>query len=63
MEKKTFFQNGKKRERLTGKITRTTQQPPLLPEEVTHVAPMDILGTSGMGKARVRTPVVFIPVA
>ena len=31
--------------------TRTTQQLPLLPEEVKHLAPTDILGTSGTGKA------------
>ena len=31
--------------------TRTTQQPPLLPEEVKHIAPMDVLGTSGTVKA------------
>ena len=31
--------------------TRTTQQPPLLLEEVKHIAPTEILGTSGTGKA------------
>ena len=50
MKKKPFFSE-KKQRRLPRKNTRTTQQPPLLPEEVKHVAPMDILGTSGMGKA------------
>ena len=44
MEKKAFF---RKKEI----ITRATRQPPLLPEEVKHVGPTDILGTSGMGKA------------
>ena len=33
------------------KNTRTTQQPPLLPEEVKHMAPADVLGTCGTGKA------------
>ena len=31
--------------------TRTTQQPPFLPEEAKHIAPTDMLGTSGTGKA------------
>ena len=46
-EKKTHFSKKKKRRG----NTRTTQQPPLLPEEVKHIAPTDILGTSGTGKA------------
>ena len=46
---KTFFQKKKK----VGN-TRTTQRPPLLPEEVKHIAPTDILGTSGTGKAMER---------
>ena len=33
------------------KNTRTTQQLLLLPEEVKHIAPIDMLGTSGTGKA------------
>ena len=45
--KKTHFSKKKKRRG----NTRTTQQPPLLPEEVKHIAPTDILGTSGTGKA------------
>ena len=47
-EKKTHFSKKKKKRRGN---TRTTQQPPLLPEEVKHIAPTDILGTSGTGKA------------
>ena len=45
-KKNPFFQKKKRRGN-----TRTTQQPPLLPEEVKHIAPTDILGTSGRGKA------------
>ena len=45
-EKNPFFQKKKRRGN-----TRTTQQPPLLPEEVKHIAPTHILGTSGTGKA------------
>ena len=48
MGKKTPFFTKKKKRRGN---TRTTQQPPLLPEEVKHIAPTDILGTSGTGKA------------
>ena len=48
MGKKPFFP--KKRKKRRGN-TRTTQQLPLLPEEVKHIAPTDILGTPGMGKA------------
>ena len=47
MGKKNPFSQKKKRRG----NTRTTQQPPLLPEEVKHIAPTDILGTSGTGKA------------
>ena len=45
-KKKPFFQK-----KGGGGNTRTTQQPPLLPEEVKHIAPKDILGTSGTRKA------------
>ena len=45
--KKPFFPKKKTRRR----NTRTTQQLPLLPEEVKHIAPTDMLGTSGTGKA------------
>ena len=41
----TFFPKERRR------TTRTTQQPLLLPEEVKHVAPTDMLGTSNMGRA------------
>ena len=47
-KKNTFLQKRKKNRRGN---TRTTQQPPLLLEEVKHIAPTDILGTSGAGKA------------
>ena len=47
MGKKNPFYKKKKRRG----NTRTTQQPPLLPEEVKHIAPTNILGTSGTGKA------------
>ena len=48
MEKNPLFQ--KKKNRLTRQITRTTRQPPLLPEEVKHTGPTDILGTYNMVK-------------
>ena len=43
-----FF--SKKRKEKGGCLEKT-QQPPLLPEEVKHIAPTDIWGTSGTGKA------------
>ena len=49
MGKKKIFQ--RKKRRLPRKNTRSNQQPPLLPEEVKHIVPTDILGTSGTGKA------------
>ena len=49
-----------KKKRLSRKKTRTTQQPPLLPEEVKHIAPTYILGTSGMGKAMGRVDYFLI---
>ena len=49
-KKKPYFPKKKKKRGGRGN-TRTTQQPPLLPEEVKHIAPTDILGTSGTGKA------------
>ena len=45
-KKNPFFQKKKRQGN-----TRTTQQPPLLLEEVKHIAPTDILGTCGTGKA------------
>ena len=42
--KKPFFQEEKKRGGGDGGNTRTTQPLPLLPEEVKHIAPTDILG-------------------
>ena len=48
MWKKNFFS---KKKRTTRKIKRTIQQLPLLPKEVKHIAPTDMLGTSSMGKA------------
>jgi len=41
------FNKGEK----SNRTTRTTQQPPLLPEEVRTITPKDILGRSGMDKA------------
>ena len=45
MQNKTLFPKE------TGGNIRTTQQPPLLLEEVKHVAPTDILGTSSTRNA------------
>ena len=38
------------------RTTRTTQQPPLLPEEVKHIAPTDILGTFSTARRRKHGP-------
>ena len=46
-EKNPSFQ---KKQKNSGE-QKKTQQPPLLPEEVKHIAPANILGTSGTGKA------------